>query len=427
MAYEVLARKWRPAQFDDVVGQSHVTRTLKNAIESNRVAHAYLFVGPRGIGKTTLSRIFAKALNCLASDAPTVTPCGVCDLCREIAAGNSFDVLEIDGASNNGVDQVRDLRDQVQFAPAKGRFRIIIIDEVHMLSPSAFNALLKTLEEPPPHVKFIFATTEGDKIPPTIISRCQRFDLRRIHTALIVERLRVICEHEQVTITDDALLAVARGADGGMRDAQSALDQLISFKGDTLTEDDVLAVFGLVSRQSLETLAGHILTGGLADILRLVALFDSAGKDLRRLVAELLDHFRNLLVYQHVGGDAGSLDATPEQIHTLARQAEASDPARVLRVAEMLADTEGRLRHALNVRTLLETALIRCARASTTVTLEDVIKRLNAIRSAEPPPAAAAAAVPGPNPAARRQQYFDDPAVKRAMELFDGDVVGIEE
>ena len=216
MAYEVLARKWRPAQFDDVVGQSHVTRTLKNAIESNRVAHAYLFVGPRGIGKTTLSRIFAKALNCLASDKPTVTPCGVCDLCREIAAGNSFDVLEIDGASNNGVDQVRDLRDQVQFAPAKGRFRIIIIDEVHMLSPSAFNALLKTLEEPPPHVKFIFATTEGDKIPPTIISRCQRFDLRRIHTALIVERLRVICEHEQVTITDDALLAVARGADGGL-------------------------------------------------------------------------------------------------------------------------------------------------------------------------------------------------------------------
>jgi DNA polymerase-3 subunit gamma/tau len=426
MAYEVLARKWRPAQFDDVVGQSHVTRTLKHAIESNRVAHAYLFVGPRGIGKTTLSRIFAKALNCLASDTPTVTPCGACDLCREIAAGHSFDVLEIDGASNNGVDQVRDLRDQVQFAPARGRFRIIIIDEVHMLSASAFNALLKTLEEPPPHVKFIFATTEGDKIPPTIISRCQRFDLRRIHTALIVERLRAICEHEQVAITDDALLAVARGADGGMRDAQSALDQLISFKGDTLTEDDVLAVFGLVSRQSLEALAGHILAGGMADILRLVALFDSAGKDLRRLVAELLDHFRNLLVYQHAGADASGLDATPEQIQTLARQAEASDPARVLRVAELLAETEGRLRHALNVRTLLETALIRCARASTTVTLEDVIKRLNAIRSAEPPPAAAAAAA-APNPAARRQQVFDDPAVKRAMELFDGDVVGIEE
>jgi len=425
MAYEVLARKWRPAQFDDVVGQSHVTRTLKNAIESNRVAHAYLFVGPRGIGKTTLTRIFAKALNCLSSDKPTATPCGACDLCREIAAGNSFDVLEIDGASNNGVDQVRDLRDQVQFAPARGRFRIFIIDEVHMLTAQAFNALLKTLEEPPPHIKFIFATTEGDKILPTIISRCQRFDLRRIQTALIVERLRHICEQEKVAITDDALLAVARGADGGMRDALSALDQLISFKGDTLTEDDVLAVFGLVSRQSLEGLAGHVLNGEIGEMLRLVALFDSAGKDLRRLVAELLDHFRNLLVYQHVG-ETGSLDATPEQLRTLARQAEAADAARVLRVAELLAETDGRLRHALNVRTLLETALIRCARASTAATLDEVIKRLGAIRSAEPPPAAPA--VPGhSSPTMRRQQYFDDPVVKRAMDLFDGDVVGIEE
>ena len=427
MAYEVLARKWRPEQFDDVVGQSHVTRTLKNAIESNRIAHAYLFVGPRGIGKTTLTRIFAKALNCLASDKPTVTPCGVCDICREIAAGNSFDVLEIDGASNNGVDQVRDLREQVQFAPTKGRFRIFIIDEVHMLTTQAFNALLKTLEEPPPHTKFVFATTEGDKILPTIISRCQRFDLRRIPTALIVERLRYICAQEQVTISDDALLAVARGAEGGMRDALSALDQLISFKGDSLTEDDVLAVFGLISRQSLETLAGHILTGEIDEMLRLVALLDGAGKDLRRLVAELLDHFRNLLVFQHVGGEASSLDVTPEQIQTLTQQADAADPARVLRVAELLAETEGRLRHALNVRTLLETALIRCARASTTVTLDEVIKRLTAIRTAEPPAAAGPAVPDHASATRRRQQYFDDPVVKRTMELFNGDVAGIEE
>lgn len=427
MAYEVLARKWRPEQFDDVVGQSHVTRTLKNAIESNRVAHAYLFVGPRGIGKTTLTRIFAKALNCLAFDKPTVTPCGVCDICKEIAAGNSFDVLEIDGASNNGVDQVRDLRDQVQFAPAKGRFRIFIIDEVHMLTTQAFNALLKTLEEPPPHVKFIFATTEGDKILPTIISRCQRFDLRRIPTALIVERLRYICDQEQVTISDDALLAVARGADGGMRDAQSALDQLISFKGDSLTEDDVLAVFGLISRQSLEALAGHILAGEIGEMLRLVAMLDGAGKDLRRLVAELLDHFRNLLVFQHVGGEAGSLDVTPEQIQTLIKQSDAADPARVLRVAELLAETEGRLRHALNVRTLLETALIRCARASTTVTLDEVIKRLTAIRKDEPPAVAGPAVPDHASATRRRQQYFDDPVVKRTMELFNGDVAGIEE
>ncbi|NLL83426.1 MAG: DNA polymerase III subunit gamma/tau [Lentisphaerae bacterium] len=426
MGYEVLARKWRPAQFDDVVGQAHVTQTLKNAIEANRVAHAYLFVGPRGIGKTTLTRIFAKALNCQKYDAPTTTPCGECNLCREIAAGNSFDVLEIDGASNNGVDQVRDLREQVQFSPASGRFRIFIIDEVHMLTAQAFNALLKTLEEPPPHVKFVFATTEGDKILPTIISRCQRFDLRRINTALIVERLRYICDQEKVNITDDALLAIARGADGGMRDALSALDQLISFKGDTLTEDDVLAVFGLVSREALEALAGHILCGEMGDMLRQVANFDSAGKDLRRLVAELLDHFRNLLVYQHVG-ETESLDATAEQLQTLAAQAAAADSSRVLRVAELLAESEGRLRHALNVRTLLETALIRCARASTTATVDEVIRRLNAIRTAEPPAATAPAVAPPTSSGMRRQQYFDDPVVKRTMEIFDGDVAGIEE
>lgn len=295
-----------------------------------------------------------------------------------------------------------------------------------MLTAQAFNALLKTLEEPPPHVKFVFATTEGDKILPTIISRCQRFDLRRINTALIVERLRYICDQEKVNITDDALLAIARGADGGMRDALSALDQLISFKGDTLTEDDVLAVFGLVSREALEALAGHILCGEMGDMLRQVANFDSAGKDLRRLVAELLDHFRNLLVYQHVG-ETESLDATAEQLQTLAAQAAAADSSRVLRVAELLAESEGRLRHALNVRTLLETALIRCARASTTATVDEVIRRLNAIRTAEPPAATAPAVAPPTSSGMRRQQYFDDPVVKRTMEIFDGDVAGIEE
>ncbi|MCL2103874.1 MAG: DNA polymerase III subunit gamma/tau, partial [Kiritimatiellaeota bacterium] len=262
-----------------MVGQEHVTRTLTNAIEINRVAHAYLFVGPRGIGKTSLARIFAKALNC--EKGPTPHPCNECPMCKEITTGNSLDVLEIDGASNNGVDQVRDLRDQVQFAPTRGKFKIFIIDEVHMLSTAAFNALLKTLEEPPAHVKFIFATTEGDKVLATIISRCQRFDLHRIPSLLIVERLRTICDAERITITGDALLAIARGAEGGMRDALSSLDQLVSFKGDSLTEDDVLAVFGLVSRQSLEGLAQAVLKGEMPTILRLIAAFDSAGKDMR--------------------------------------------------------------------------------------------------------------------------------------------------
>jgi len=423
MAYEVLARKWRPKQFDDVVGQEHVTRTLKNAIESNRVAHAYLFVGPRGIGKTSLARIFAKALNC--EKGPTISPCCECSMCREIAGGNALDVLEIDGASNNGVDQVRDLRDQVQFAPTHGKFKIIIIDEVHMLSTAAFNALLKTLEEPPPHVKFIFATTEGDKVLPTIVSRCQRFDLRRIQTPLIVERLRRICEYERITIDEDALLAVARGAEGGMRDALSALDQLISFKGDALTEDDVLAVFGLVSRKSLANLAASVLRGDMGEILKLVDMFDSAGKDMRRLTVELMEHFRSLLIYQHVGEKMANLDATPEQIRTLAEQSALADPNRVLQIADMLGEMEGRLRYALSVRTLIEMSLIRCARVARAVTLEEVLKRLNAIRTAEPP--AAAAAVSAAPAKSASEGLYEDPALKQVMQMFDGKIVGVED
>ncbi|MDY5953854.1 MAG: DNA polymerase III subunit gamma/tau, partial [Kiritimatiellia bacterium] len=238
MAYEVLARKWRPKQFEDVVGQEHVTQTLTRAIESGRIAHAYLFIGPRGIGKTTLSRIFAKALSC--EKGPTPTPCDECESCKAIAAGSSLDVIEIDGASNNKVEDAQAVLDQVKYPPARGRFKIFIVDEVHMLTTAAFNALLKTLEEPPPYAKFIFATTEGDKVLPTIISRCQRFDLRRIQTGQIVRRLEQICRAEAVQADQDALLAVARGAEGGMRDALSALDQLISFKGTSLTEQDVL-------------------------------------------------------------------------------------------------------------------------------------------------------------------------------------------
>ncbi len=421
MAYEVLARKWRPKGFDDVVGQEHVTRTLKNAIEAGRVAHAYLFVGPRGIGKTSLARIFAKALDC--EKGPTTAPCSACSMCREIAAGNALDVLEIDGASNNGVDQVRDLRDQVQFAPTHGTFKIIIIDEVHMLSTAAFNALLKTLEEPPPHVKFIFATTEGDKVLPTIISRCQRFDLRRIQTPLIVERLRHICTAEHITIDDDALLAVARGAEGGMRDALSALDQLISFKGDALTEEDVLAVFGLVSRRSLEGLATAVLKGDMPEILRLVAMFDSAGKDMRRLTVELMESFRNLLNYQYVGEAMSTLDATPEQVRTLAEQASLADASRVQQIADQLAEMEGRLRFALSVRTLIEMTLIRCARIANAVSLEEVLRRLNALRSDEPPAVASKPAAP----AARPADLYDDPVLKQVLQEFDGKIVGVED
>jgi DNA polymerase-3 subunit gamma/tau len=269
-------------------------------------------------------------------------------------------------------------------------------------------------------VKFIFATTEGDKVLPTIISRCQRFDLRRIQTPLIVERLRTICNYERIVIDEDALLAVARGAEGGMRDALSALDQLVSFKGGALTEDDVLAVFGLVSRRSLEGLATAILKGDMAEILRLVSAFDSAGKDMRRLTVELMEHFRNLLVCQYVGGETmKNLDATPEQLKTLTEQAGLADAGRVTQIADQLAEMEGRLRFALSVRTLIEMTLIRCARIAQTVSLEDILKRLHAIRTSEPPAAAA--------PKKATEFSYDDPTLKQAIKMFDGQIVDIED
>ena len=378
MGYEVLARKWRPQQFDDVVGQQHVTQTLKNAINSDRIAHAFLFVGPRGIGKTSIARIFAKALNC-QEGGPTATPCDACPSCLEIMKGNSLDVLEIDGASNNGVDQVRELRETVKFAPTRGKFKLYIIDEVHMLTSAAFNALLKTLEEPPPHVKFMFATTEPEKVLPTIISRCQRFNLRRIAIPLIAERLQMICDSEKIDADRDALLAVARGAEGGMRDAQSALDQLISFKGMEIHEEDVLSVFGLVSRGTLQQLAGSILQGDVPGLLSAVAGLDRSGKDLQRLVVELMECFRNLLVCMNVDDVGAALDMVAEEVTELRQLAGNSDTERVLRVTDILIETEERMRYALSKRILLETALIRASRAATVVSVDQLLKKMKTL------------------------------------------------
>ena len=374
-----LPLKYRPMTFEDVVGQEHVVQTLRNALKSKRVANAYLFIGPRGIGKTTMSRIFAKALNCLSPNG--VEPCGECVNCREIAAGHSLDVVELDAASHNKVEDVKPIIDAVEFPPTASKYKIFIIDECHMLSNTAWNALLKTLEEPPPYVRFIFATTEGDKVLATIISRCQRFDLRRIQTNDIVARLKHVCENEKIDAEEDALLAIARGAEGGMRDALSSLDQLISFKWDRITEEDALGVFGLVSRSALEDLAGAILSGDVATILKSIELFDSAGKNMRRLSGELLTHFRNLVVVQALGEKTTALEATPEQIKTLSAQAKGIDPGRVFKICDQLAEMEDKLRYVLSVRTLIEMSLIRASRIAVTATVEELMKAVRALKS----------------------------------------------
>ena len=374
MAYEVLARKWRPQQFEDVVGQGHVTKTLTNAIETGRVAHAYIFIGSRGTGKTTSARILAKALNCEKGSTPH--PCDKCDSCNEVMAGNSLDVIEIDGASNNGVDQVRDLRDNARYAPARGPYKIYIIDEVHMLSTAAFNALLKTLEEPPAHIKFIFATTDVHKVLPTILSRCQRFDLRRISVQDIVDRLRKGCDEEGISITEDALLAIARGAEGGLRDAESALDQIISFRGKEIEEGDVLAVFGLISRHVLENLTKAILASNVAGIIQIISEMDQAGKDLQRVVMELLESFRNLLVVLYAGQGGTALELPESQLRFYTTLVPETEAGRVLRIMDALVETDGRMRYALSKKTLLETGLIRCSRAAETATINELLKQV---------------------------------------------------
>ena len=386
-AHVPLPLKYRPMTFDDVVGQEHVVRTLRHAIESGHVANAYLFVGSRGIGKTTLSRIFAKALNCL-SPKNGVEPCGECENCRQIAEGRSLDVIELDGASHNKVEDVRPIIEAVQFAPTVSKYKIFIIDECHMLTASAWNALLKTLEEPPPYVRFVFATTEGDKVLATIVSRCQRFDLHRIQTAQIVSRLKHICGLEKIDIDDDALLAIARGAEGGMRDALSSLDQLVAFTGGKITEEDALAVFGLVSRQALEDLAGAIFAGDHAKILELVAAFDGSGRNLRRIAAELMAHIRNLIVYQALG--AKGVEATPEQLKTLEQQSRMVEGARLFRIADQLTELDSRIRNALSVRTLIELSLIRCSRIASTATIEELMRAVRAMKGGACPGDAAA-------------------------------------
>ena len=375
--YEVFARKYRPQTFDDLVGQTHVSRTLKNAVAQNRLAHAYLFVGPRGVGKTSTARILAKSLNCIKG--PTVTPCGVCDNCREIAGGNSLDVIEIDGASNNSVEDVRQLRENVRYAPAKGRYKIYLIDEVHMLSSAAFNALLKTLEEPPDHVKFIFATTEPQKVLATILSRCQRFDLHRIPANLIAQHLQFIAKKEKITLEPAAAHAIARGAEGGLRDAESMLDQLVAFCGEKITESDVLNVFGFTSEQTVSDLTGRILRGETPEAIDLLHEQCEAGKDMMRLMADLIAYLRDLLVFK-AKPDALNEDVDPDVQKSLAAHAELISTDRLLELIDQFATTEGRMKWAPNKKLHFEVAIIKAIQSLGQATLDEVIEKLGELR-----------------------------------------------
>ena len=393
MSYEVFARKYRPQIFDDLVGQIHVSRTLKNAVAQNRLAHAYLFVGPRGVGKTSTARILAKSLNCIKG--PTVTPCGECDNCREIAAGNSLDVIEIDGASNNSVEDVRQLRENVRYAPAKGRYKIYLIDEVHMLSPAAFNALLKTLEEPPEHVKFIFATTEPQKVLATILSRCQRFDLHRIPANLIAQHLQFIAGKEKITLAPAAAHAVARGAEGGLRDAESMLDQLVAFCGSKISESDVLSVFGFTSEQTVIDLTGQILQGKTPDAIDLLHQQSESGKDMMRLMSDLIAYLRDLLVFK-AKPDALKGDVDPDVQKSLAAHAGLITMDRLLELIDQFAAAEGRMKWAPNKKLHFEVAIIKAIQSLGQATLDEVIEKLGELRDG----GKARSATPSPQPVA---------------------------
>ncbi len=364
--YQVIARRWRPRQFEDIVGQDHIVRTLSNAIQSNRIAHAYLFVGPRGTGKTSTARVFAKALN--AEGGPNVHPSDDSETSQAIMNGSCLDVIEIDGASNNSVDQIRDLREECQYAPAQCTYKIYIIDEVHMLSASAFNALLKTLEEPPAHVKFIFATTESQKLLPTIISRCQRFEFRPISDDVLVERLKQIAASEKVDIAEGALQSIAHLATGGMRDAQSILDQMISFCGSSITHEDVLDVYGLVGPDRIQQLGIAMGTGDYPGIIDLVETFSAEGRDLYRVLLDVQSLVREALMEAIKGG--GTSDKLGAPLHSES----------LMRMLDALQQSDATLKKGLSEKVNFEVAMLRAVDAGQVRALDNLIRELRGLQ-----------------------------------------------
>jgi DNA polymerase-3 subunit gamma/tau len=361
--YQVSARKYRPGTFDDVIGQPHVVQTLMNAVSTKRVAHAYLFSGTRGVGKTTVARIFAKALNC--AQGPTSHPCDICENCREIALGNSVDVIEIDGASNTSVDDVREIRENVKFAPFRGQFRVYIIDEVHMLSNSAFNALLKTLEEPPAHAVFIFATTEIHKIPVTILSRCQHYNFRRIARSEIIHRLRHVAAQDQLTLEERSFLALARASEGSMRDALSLLDQAIAYGGKAISHADLELLLGAVPQELVQELVRAILTQDSPAALASLASLLDRGHDLRAFCADVVEHIRNLLVASVVPSPTelrSLIETSEEDLTQLSSDAKTVPPEQLQELLAIFIQAEDSLRFSTHPRFVMETAAVRATR-----------------------------------------------------------------
>lgn len=359
MSYTVFALKWRPKNFDEIIGQGHIVTTLKNAVEKNRLANAYLFAGPRGVGKTSTARILAKSLNC--KNGPTVVPCEKCPSCLEVAASRSFDVIEIDGASNRGIDEIRQLRENVKFSPSTGRYKIYIIDEVHMLTTEAFNALLKTLEEPPAFVKFIFATTQAHKMPPTILSRCQRFDFRRIPVTEIIRQLEHIIAQEKIKIDRDVLFTIARASDGALRDAESLLDQLASFSEDKISLKDVISILGIIEQEALFEITDKIIQKDAKAALELFSRLIDEGKDANLLLTNLIEHFRNLMIAKVAQADSKLVDLPQEICEKLLRQSQHFTLEEILADFNAIVNAHEMFKRMESLRIPLEVILIKLA------------------------------------------------------------------
>jgi DNA polymerase-3 subunit gamma/tau len=398
LSYKVLALKYRPTSFDEVVGQTTVTRTLQNALERGKIGHAFLLSGARGVGKTTTARILAKALNCSRTDGPTAQPCSTrdedsraraCPSCREIADGRSLDVQEIDGASNTGVDSIRELREMTRFSPARDRFRIWIIDEVHQISGAAFNALLKTLEEPPPRVKFVFATTEYHKIPETILSRCQQFDFRMIPARELQQHLRHVADAEKIRVSDGALGLVARAAEGSVRDALSLFDQVLAFSGDEVKDEDVGGLLGLIDRELLHRASRAIVEGSSLAMLELVESLADYGADYRNFLRELLLHLREILLVKLAAADSSLLAGVlPEELERLRALAEALSEEELLRGLDLLTQAETEFRNVTDPRVALDLVLLKLVQMRRLVPFTDVVARVERMLGGAPLPAA---------------------------------------